>query len=399
MKRICTLSAVAFLICTGSFPCLADVIALRNGDRISGTLLNVGESTLLLNTTYAGEIKIQLEAVTGVTTDTPRFMRLKDGTTVSGVLQYDNSQHLITGENARSFNLESVEHMAMDKEALEDTVKRARKVWSGSLASGVTLRTGTKDTFDTTLDLTVLRKKPLHALTLKLSGAYGTADDVLNTQHMFGEVKWKLYPKRKRLYLFSLASGEHDKPRQLHLRTTLGGGLGYDFITGERHSLSAEFGIDYAREWWLNYRPGEYRSARAAAWDARLLEIQDLAAEIVTHGFSRTALLGGSGVAYRILVPDLADKTREKELWSARLSADYAQRIFRESELKNTLTILPSLDGFGEFRLTNSLAFSTPVTKSLDLHLNLQTEYDSDPGAPGVDKTETIFTTALRWRF
>jgi len=392
-------SAVVFLVWFGCFPCLADVVALKNGDRISGAVTDIGKTALTVETAYAGKVEVQLDAVSGLTTEKPRFIRLKDGTVASGVLDYETEQHLSTPEGSVPLDLAAVEHIAATKEELEKAVKRAGKVWSGTLASGVSFRSGTTDTFDSTLDLTVARKKPLHALTLKLNGAYGETEDVLNTQRLYGEAKWQIYPKKKRLYLFWLASGEHDKPRQLQLRTTLGGGLGYDFIKAERRSLSAEFGIDYAREKWRNYGPGEYRLAKAAAWEASLLEIQNLASEIGAGGLSGAALLTAPGVAYRLLVPGPEDKTRDEDRWSARLSSQFAQRLFKNAEIKDSLTVLPSVDDFGEFRLTNSLGFTTPVTDSLDLRLHLQTEYDSDPGARDVDKVENIFTAGLRWGF
>ena len=67
--------------------------------------------------------------------------------------------------------------------------------------------------------------------------------------------------------------------------------------------------------------------------------------------------------------------------------------------MTDALTALPDFGDFGEFRLTNALAFTTPVTESIDLRLHLRTEYDSDPGAEDADNWDNTLTAGVRWGF
>lgn len=395
MRSIIVFCAMVGLVSSWTFPCQADVVTLDNGDRISGKVLSATETVIVVETPYAGKVEIKREAVVGVTTEDERLMRFKDGAVAGGILQYGETQMLVDGEETAPLDLTTVDLLVADQAALDAAVKKESRIWSGSVASGVTFRRGTTDTFDTTLDVTAVRKKPRHALTLNLRGAYGEVEDTLNTQRVFGETKLQVYPGTGRLYVFSLASGEHDKPRKLHLRTTIAGGLGYDFIQQPRRSLSGDVGVDYARERWRAYGPGQYRAARDAAWDASVRDFRALLARPP----SPATLIDAPGAIYRLFVLDVDDRIRREDVWSARLSLQFSQRLFENAQITDSLKILPAIDDFGEFRLVNSLAFTTPVTESLDLRLNLQTEYDSNPGVAGVTKFDNILTAGLRYAF
>lgn len=56
---------------------MADTIVLTNGDRLSGEVLLMDGGTLVLNTEYAGEIRIDWNKVAQLQTDDPMLMRAK----------------------------------------------------------------------------------------------------------------------------------------------------------------------------------------------------------------------------------------------------------------------------------------------------------------------------------
>ena len=47
----------------------ADEVILVNGDKLTGKLVRLEEDTLVFNTEYAGEVTIQVEKVSHLTTD------------------------------------------------------------------------------------------------------------------------------------------------------------------------------------------------------------------------------------------------------------------------------------------------------------------------------------------
>ena len=60
----------------------ADTLHLRNGDRLSGVLLKLTADKVLLKTSYAGELEIELNAVAGIVTDKRIELKTKTGTVI-----------------------------------------------------------------------------------------------------------------------------------------------------------------------------------------------------------------------------------------------------------------------------------------------------------------------------
>src|SRR5580698_1455591 len=71
---------------------LADQIALKNGDRISGNIIKYDGKNLVLKSDLAGEVTIPWENVTGVTSTQPLAITLKDGQRIVGVVTTDGTK-------------------------------------------------------------------------------------------------------------------------------------------------------------------------------------------------------------------------------------------------------------------------------------------------------------------
>ena len=65
----------------------ADEVQLKNGDRITGTIVRMENKTLTVTTSYAGEIAIKWDQVETVETDSTVRVVLKDKTSGVGILK------------------------------------------------------------------------------------------------------------------------------------------------------------------------------------------------------------------------------------------------------------------------------------------------------------------------
>src|SRR5690349_7433192 len=70
----------------------ADQITLKNGDRLTGTILKNDGEKLTMKTELAGDVTVPWEAVTGITTSEAVHIELKDGQRVVGALNMDNGR-------------------------------------------------------------------------------------------------------------------------------------------------------------------------------------------------------------------------------------------------------------------------------------------------------------------
>ena len=175
-----------------------------------------------MDTSYAGTIEIQQDAVESIETEAPKQESVAE-----------------------------VPHVEEKPAATPET-----KPWSGTVDTAFSWRSGNTDTTDFSLSSTAVRKGERNTLTLKGSAAYGKADDVLNTRRYLSEAKWQRY-LNERFYVFLLGGIEQDDGRKLDSRTHVAVGAGRDFIKNDRRTLSADVGLDHAWERWAPFTPPE----------------------------------------------------------------------------------------------------------------------------------------------
>ncbi|MBY0341292.1 MAG: hypothetical protein K2Q19_09035, partial [Rhodocyclaceae bacterium] len=69
--------ALAFTLAASSMA-LADQVLLKNGDRLSGSVISKRGNTLIFKTSYAGELKIDWDEVAQLNTDKPVAVMRQD---------------------------------------------------------------------------------------------------------------------------------------------------------------------------------------------------------------------------------------------------------------------------------------------------------------------------------
>lgn len=386
------------------FSASADVVSLVNGDRLSGTVGAVVDGNLSVASDLAGEVSIPWGNVAGIASEDTVALRGADGGLHEGQLVYvDGAQFLRTDDGLEPIVLEQVVALGPTVEAVAQEMELAeaetRDVWSGAIDLGASWRTGTRDTIDGRLTVSAVREMPKDKLTLTLDTAYGEDEDIPNKQSIRGEAKWQFFP-RERFYYYGLAGAEHDDIRKLEIRLNGAAGIGYEFIKNDRRTFSADAGIDYAYERWEIYNDAEKdarrNEVRAGAWT----QLQTVGQAIVNGAFQPSiANLYSTGQAIRLLNdPGIDNGIREQNNVSLRLSSHYEQAIFEKGRVVNDLTLLPEIEDFGEMRLTNNLAFTTPLSDVLSLKLAVKSDYDSDPG-DNVSNWDHLFTTGVQYKF
>src|SRR5690242_18470005 len=79
----------------------ADQVTMTNGDRLSGTIIKLDDTFLVLKTDYAGEVKLDWSAVQGIQSTQPLHVVLKNGQSLSGpVTSSDGHLQVATGSGS-----------------------------------------------------------------------------------------------------------------------------------------------------------------------------------------------------------------------------------------------------------------------------------------------------------
>jgi len=114
----------------------------------------------------------------------------------------------------------------------------------------------------------------------------------------------------------------------------------------------------------------------------------------------QAAYLGVGAMSERERYTTLAGSTGEETASTTRANLYLVYKIrFRPGvDLVNTLYYQPSLSDRSDYRLLDSLALQVDLTNTLALQLSIDLSRQSYPPV-GVEKSEVVYQTGLKWKF
>ena len=342
-----------WVVMLGSMLCsdvLADQISLKNGDRLTGAIIRYEGESLILKSEFAGEVKIQWDAVERITSSSPMYVSSKDGrvlvgtvTAAEGVVEVQTSD---AGKVALTKDTVLLIRSKEEQAAYEaELARKLLAVWSGSADAGLSMARGNTDTLVISLGSQVARTTQRDKLSLYAASLFarnGTSGVSITTAEAIrGGARYDRNIS-DRFFVFALTDLERDKFQQLDLRLVFGGGLGYHARKTERTRLDLFAGGSYNRE---KFSTGLTRNSAEA--------------------------LVGEELSYK-----LSDNTT------------LAQRA----------VLYPNLSEFGEYRFAFDLTGVTRLTRQLGLQVTVSDRFQSNP-LPGIKKNDLLLTTGIRVTF
>jgi putative salt-induced outer membrane protein YdiY len=328
---------------------LADQLTLKNGDRLTGSVVRSDGKTLVVKTDLVGEITVALADITSLTTDKPLHVALGDGRTVVGLITTKDETAEIKGTSG-SVIISRADVRAIRSEAeqriYESTLNPGwLEQWTGGADFGVALTRGNSNTTNMALGLALSRETLRDKTSIYAAGIYnrektaGISRTVANTVRFGGRYDRDL---NKEWFGYGFTDLERNGQQQLNLRWVLGGGIGYHAIRNERTRLDLLGGLAMNREYF--------------------------------DGFDndRTSLEAQVG------------QTLDHQL-SSRVS------------LKEQLFIFPNLSEGGEYRINFDTSVVTDVTRRFGWHITLSDRYLSNP-PPGFRQNDLLLTTGVKFK-
>jgi len=241
---------------------ISDEVFLKNGDHISGNIINKTGEILVLNTSYAGEIEIQWSDVSHLATEKPVHIILDDETDLKGILSViDGTEQHIDFDTATE-----LQPLPMQRIAAINPPEDQQLTFSGQINSGIEIDRGNTDEDDYHLDAETVLRWQTNRLTFSFNGDLEKTDgsttdqeaDLLGNYDHFLTEKW---------YSTSGLFLEHDKFSDLNLRTTVNSGFGYVVVENNRTNLSIEGSPGYL---WENFSDSDDQDYPVAIWKLRI---------------------------------------------------------------------------------------------------------------------------------
>lgn len=324
---------------------LADQVTLKNGDRMTGTLVKSDSKTVVLHTDYAGDVTLKWDAVQTVQTSEPLHVELQNGKTVVGsVTTSDDKLEIVTTAGHVEAAKSDVKNLRNDAEqtAYENTLHPGLlQGWKTGLNVGFALTGGNSETTNLAVGFIGTRQTLHDKLGLYATSVYArnnaagaVPSTTANTEA--GGLRYD-HDVTKRIFGFVAADFFADELQTLNLRSVFTGGAGYHVIKSDATAFDLLGGLNYTRE---NY---------------------DL--------FSRN-------------------------LVALTLGEELLHKLGKSTTLNEKLYFFPDLNSAGDFRGTFDFGTITKINRVLGWQLALSDVYITNP-PPLKRQNDVIFTTGL----
>jgi len=237
----------------------ADTLTLKNGDRLTGAVVDSDGKQLTLKTDYAGDVKVQISAISAITAAKPLYVVTPEKKTVTGNVSIESSGLVVHTESAGDVTVpmtaNTIIRSADAEQAYEQSLHPSLlKDWKGGLTAGFALARGNSDTTNFSTGFTGDRKTLSDEIKLYESSIYTTngpnttgAAVGLTANAVLGGAR---YDRNIHKRLFAFVSGDftHDALQDLTLRQIYTGGLGLHVIDTPNTTFDAFAGVNYTRE-------------------------------------------------------------------------------------------------------------------------------------------------------
>jgi putative salt-induced outer membrane protein YdiY len=251
----------------------ADQVTMKNGDRLSGSIVKYDGKNLVVKSQFAGEVTIPWDAVTLINSSDPLSVGLKDGQVVVGTvttvqeggiqIATRDAGTVSTTRDKIDFVRSKAEQAAYDADIDHFRHPRLVDLWTGTLDLGYSLSRGNSDTDNFTLNANATRATSRDKIAVYYTQIYasnktnGVKETSANAKR--GGIAYSL-DFTPRWFVFGAVDLENDQFQNLDLRFAPAGGVGYHIIKSETTQFDAMVGGSLNREFFttgLNRTSGE----------------------------------------------------------------------------------------------------------------------------------------------
>ena len=316
---------------------LGDTVVVENGDVLTGEIDSIARGRLVLSTTYAGDVVIDMAAVREIETEGNYTLRLQDKRVVGRLASVDGAPVAITANANIPFAIEDLVLATQSKLAFTSLVRE----WDSRVDLALALSSGnsTAESYNTLIESDYKRDRTAHQITLLVN----TEDsEGLKTKDQLDlDYGFKLFLSDQ---WFSSANAEYfsDPIKDVDQRISVGMGAGYQFVDNSFGALSTELGLSAVQE----ELDGDDEVSPAIRW----------------------------GLDYNRYF--------------------FAKRV--ELFHRQSLLIIPDDDRGQVMSSTSGLRFA--LNHRIDTAFRVDLNYETDP-TPGNEKTDTTYTLGLGIRF
>ena len=348
---VVSITLIIMLLCPLLF---ADQVILKNGDRLTGSIVNSDGKTLSLKSEFAGEVKIQWDAIQEINSSQPLYITGKDGQVLVGNVKTQDGKFVVetsdSGEVGMAKDLVQSVRSKEEQSAYDSEIDKLRHpkltdFWGGVVDTGLALARENTDTFTFNLSGKAARttdKDKISVYVLSLYSDNTIAGKSETTASMIGSGTRYDFNISSRWFASGQIDLLHDRFQSLDLRVAPNGGVGYHFVKTDKTTFdfTAGGGLDK---------------------------------EFFTDNTNRSS---GEGLVGEAL----------------------SQKFGKTTTLTENFQFFPNLTDRGQYRYVFNFGANTALTKLLSWNLTFTNLYLSNPPT-GVKTSDSVLSTGLRFTF
>jgi putative salt-induced outer membrane protein YdiY len=347
----------------------ADQITLKNGDRLTGTVVKSDGKTLVLHTDAAGDVTIDFEKIDSIKSDEELHVSLKGGKTAVGPVTTSDGKIQVATKTAGTVEApkeevtlirNDAEQLAYDK-SLHPGLMHG---WNGGANVGFSIARGNSQTENLALAFNAVHptlndKITLYASSIDTKNDLATPSTVANLNQ--GGLRYDRN-LRPRLFVFGAADFMSNALQFLDLRQVYTGGFGYHAIKSDNTTLDFLGGINYTHETYSN------------------------GTEIAPTPPSTTPT--GIFTSYG----------KTNKFAALTLGEELNHKLGKSTVVTQNFYFYPDLQDTSQYRVTFNLGTVTKISKWLGWQNQFGDIYVTNPPI-GSKKNDVIFTTGLNVSF
>jgi putative salt-induced outer membrane protein YdiY len=332
----------------------AAVVTLRNGDRVTGDVIESDAAKLRVNTEFLGEVEISWEAVTGIESNDPLHVSSSDGQVLVGPVATQGDAFQVRTANSGTVTVPKTEiayvrnetaHLAYEAEIERLRNPRLTDFWRGFFDANLALTAGNAETKTFSNAAGATRETTRDTIKLYFTSLFAenstTGESTVTANAIRGGSRYELNGTDK-MFTYGFVDLEYDEFQSLDLRNVLGGGFGYHVVKNDRMRFDVYGGGAFNQEFFNN-------------------DITRRSAELtVGEEFNYT----------------LTDRTSFNE----------------------RLTLYPNLSQTGEYRLQFDTGLVTDVFRWMSWNVTFSDRFLSNP-VNGREQNDILLTTGVRLVF
>jgi putative salt-induced outer membrane protein len=341
-----------------------DQVTLKNGDRLSGTVVKSDGKTLVLHTEAAGEVTIKFEAVQEIKSDEELHVGLKNGKTAVGLVTTTDGKIEIADKTAGTVDAPKEEVTLIRSDAEQQAYDNSLHPglmhgWNGGINVGFSVARGNSETENLALAFNAIHptlndKITLYASSINTTNNLATPSDVANLEQ--GGIRYDRNLK-PRLFAFAGADFMSNALQFLDLRAVYTAGFGFHVIKSDTTILNILGGVNYTHE--------AYSNGPAVVGSVPLIYTS-------------------YGVTNKFVALTLGE--------------EWTRKIGKGTVIAENMYFYPDLQDTGQYRWTFNFGTVTKISKWLGWQNQLADIYVTNPPT-SAKKNDVVFTTGLNIAF